>query len=60
MSVPISDWWPKCQGCGAPVQTERSHCAWCGREIPWKEIIAELPDEAVVLYANGIPAVILP
>lgn len=60
MSMPMPEWWPRCQGCGAPVQTERSHCAWCGRVIPWEEIIGKLPPETIVLYADGIPVVILP
>lgn len=50
--------WPRCQGCGAPIETGRSTCAWCGRVILWEEIIRALPDGAVVLYANNIPAMI--
>ena len=57
--MPIPDWWPKCQGCGAPIETGKSHCAWCGRVIPWREIIEALPDGAEVLYADGVPVMIL-
>ena len=54
----MTEGWPRCQGCGAPIETGRSTCAWCGRAIPWREIIQALPDGAVVLYADNIPAMI--
>ena len=57
----MSEWkMPKCQGCGAPILFSGGEgCEYCGRKIPWAQIIEELPAGYVVLYADGKPYVVV-
>lgn len=50
----MPEWWPRCQGCGAPVKTGRAECEYCGGIIPWSVIAAKLPYNVPVLFAEDI------
>lgn len=57
----MSEWTlPRCEGCGAPILfCCRDECEYCGRKIPWAQIIEALPDGYVVLYADGKPVCVV-
>ena len=57
----MSEWkMTKCEGCGAQILFScRDDCEYCGRKIPWEEIIQALPAGYEVLYADHRPICIV-
>ena len=49
----------RCPGCGALVCAGDRKCRYCGRVHDWKTILARLPEEYAVLWANEIPVEIV-
>ena len=49
----------RCPGCGAPAHAGDAKCRYCGRVHDWESILARLPEEYAVLWADGIPVEIV-